>query len=860
MDEAVVSWVVSATPSKQQKTAQVIVASDPAMKDVIYDSGAVADLDSRGTHLPISLSPMTRYYWTVTVTGDSGDTATSKVNWFETAKLDEPWTAKWVSPPWVHSGDDCIHPYIRKQFGLGKKITRARAYISGIGIYELHINGNRIGDEYLTPYCNTYDTWVQYQTFDITSALTQGANAVGVMLANGWAKGRFGTFGADNVTYTDRLSLICEIHATYDDGTTDVIGTDDSWLCKPSPILMDNIYDGVIYDATAEIPGWCQAGLDETGWENAKIITPHELGELTARLSPPVKIMEEIKPIALIKTPAGETVLDMGQNMVGWIRMRVNAPPKGTKITLSHGEILHKGNFFRENLRSAKQQFIYISSGKAQAVEPRFSFYGFRYVKIEGLDSVRLEDFTGCVMYSQMETIGHIETSNPDINRLFLNALWGQKGNFLDVPTDCPQRDERMGWTGDTQMFAGTAMFNMDAYAFYTKFMYDLCEEQKLCNGRVPGVVPLFMKERPPTNNFAAGAAAWSDCATVVPWEVYLHTGDASILKQQYQSMKDWVAWVTRECEKDGTGHLWTEGFQYGDWLALDGESETSSFGGTDTGYLASAYYYYSAQLVAKAADVLGFQDDVIGYGALSSNIKKAMLERYFTSEGKCKITTQTAHVVALQFGLAENPGLITADLKDILTKNGMKLSTGFIGTPYLCRTLSNNGDSRTAYELFLNKECPGWLYPVGMGATTIWERWNSVYPNGELSDLGMNSLNHYAYGSIAEWMYRNMCGINPVDDAPGFKKIVLKPEPDSRLQYAKGAVKTAMGLVECGWEYKADGKLCVTASIPFNTSATITLPDATLENVKGLEGAKAKQDGNNVCATLEPGQYNFCM
>jgi len=819
MDEAVVSWIAKDSSSKKQKAAQVIVAADSEMKEVVYDSGMDESLDSRAVALPIKLEATTRYYWTVKVEGDAGDTATSGVNWFETAKMDKPWQAKWLSSPWPQEDDNCKHPYVKKEFNNAKSITKARIYITGMGVYELFINDKRVGDECLAPYCNTYDAWVQYQTYDVTDSITSGKNELGVMLANGWSKGRFGTFGEHNTPYTKRFSLICELHISYKDGTSEVIGTDNSWLCKPSPVIFDSIYDGVIYDANLE-------SIDE--WEAMQEIeAPQELGRLMARLSLPVKVMEEIKPIALLTTPAGETVLDMGQNMVGWLKMRVSAP-KGTKITISHGEILQHGNFYRDNLRSAKAEYIYISDGTEKVIEPRFSFYGFRFAKIEGIDNVKLEDFTGCVLYSELETVGKITTSDERVNRLFENVIWGQKGNFLDVPTDCPQRDERMGWTGDTQIFASTAMFNMRSYAFYVKFMYDLYEEQKLCEGMVPAVVPQFAKTRYLDGSFmGGGACAWADCATVVPWEVYLHSGDKTILKNQFQSMKDWVDWVTRKCEKDNTGLLWIKGFQYGDWLALDGPDPKSAFGGTDTGYLASAYYKLSSQITAKTAAILGYDQDAKKYADLSENIKKAIQEKYFNPDGSCKITTQTAQVVALHFELATNRQRILAELNKLLEENNMHLTTGFIGTPYLCRTLSDNGSSENAYRLFLNDDYPSWLYPVGMGATTIWERWNSVLPDGLLSDTGMNSLNHYAYGSIADWMYRNMCGINNVEAAPGFKEILLKPEPNKSFKFAKAEVDTAMGLVKCGWEYGSDGTLTVKAEVPFNTEAVLQLPRA---------------------------------
>jgi len=846
MNEAVVSWVACDTPSKRQKAARIVVAHDPGMKEVVYDSGMSESLDSRGVSLPITLQPRTRYYWTVTVEGDVGDSATSSANWFETAKMGEGWKARWISPPWEQQKDECDHPYVRKQFALKQngKIATARAYITGMGIYELFVNGRRIGDEIFAPYCNTYDAWVQYQTYDITEALCNGENAIGVMLANGWSKGRFGTFGSRNMPYTRRFSLICEVHVTYEDGGTEVVCTDDSWLAKPSPVLYDNMYDGVIYDANKEVPTWCEVGLTETDWQPMLLKNPDELGELTARLSPAVKCMEEIKPIALINTPAGEKVLDMGQNMVGWLRVRINAP-KGTKITITHGEILQHDNFYTENLRGAKQQYIYISDGTEKIVEPRFSFYGFQYAKVEGIDDIRLEDFTGCVIYSELETTGNITTSDRRVNRLFQNAMWGQKGNFLDVPTDCPQRDERMGWTGDTQVFAGTAMYNMDSYAFYVKFMYDLYKEQRFCGGLVPSTVPLFVQRRPIETGDSAtgGGCAWSDCATIVPWEVYIHSGDNAIVKNQYQSMKDWVDWITRKCERDETGYLWTEGFHFGDWLALDGpknsEGRPGSFGGTSTAYLASAYYRYSSMLLSKAAALLGRSEHQKRYAELSENVRKAIQEEYFTPDGKLTINTQTAHVIAIQFDLVDNKAEMVAGLKKLLLENNMHLTTGFIGTPFLCRVLSNYDESENAYHLFFNEDYPSWLYPVSKGATTIWERWNSVGPDGLVSDTGMNSLNHYAYGSIAEWMYRDMCGINPVESAPGYKKILLKPEPNKRLEFANAQVNTAMGLVKCGWKYNDDGTVTIEAEIPFNTEAEIVLPCGQRK-------------------TLEAGQYSF--
>jgi alpha-L-rhamnosidase len=390
--------------------------------------------------------------------------------------------------------------------------------------------------------------------------------------------------------------------------------------------------------------------------------------------------------------------------------------------------------------------------------------------------------------------------------------------------------------------------------------MYDLYEDQKFCDGMVGSTVPSFRKVKSSESDWCGGACAWSDCATVIPWEVYLHFGDKTILKNQYASMKDWVEWIRREDQKSGDRKLWTVGFHFGDWLALDGTIAGESFGGTDHGLLASAYYRLSTNILSKTAKVLGYTEDAIFYGALSEEIKKAIQDEYFSKNGRSTIHTQTAHVVALHFDLVqpEVSNRVLMDLQALLKKSGMHLTTGFIGTPYLCRTLSDNGDSDSAYQLLFQEDYPSWLYEVIMGATTIWERWNSLLPDGKMSDTGMNSLNHYAYGSIVEWMYRNMCGINPIEETPGFKKFILKPEVYKKLFYAKASLKSSMGLIESGWNREKDETLIFKVEIPFNTDALLYLPNAEEKTVKGLEGLKAVQEGSKVKVELEAGNYAF--
>jgi alpha-L-rhamnosidase len=855
------SWITEDTKSKFQAKAQVEIALDEAFENIIFDSGKKEDIDSLSYVPDIRVSPRTRYFWRVTVWGDAGDSATSEAAWFETAKIDEGWQAKWITPDMNKE----IHPLIRKSFDISMEINCARAYLCGLGLYELEINGRRVSDEYFAPGINSYDFWLQYQTYDITDLLCNGENSIGIMLGNGVYKGRFGFDGGYYELYGDKFAAVCEIVITLKDGTEVVIGSDESWKCAPSPIKFSGIYDGEIYDAISEVNGWSSASFDDSSWEYVNIV---DLGfdKLKARLSLPVKIKEELKPIEVIHTPAGEIVLDMGQNMTGWVKFIAKAP-KGTELMMKFGEILQKDCFYQENLRTAKAEFRYISDGRIREVQPHFTYYGFRYVKLTGFDGeIKLEDFTGCVIYSDIEEKGSLETSNPLVNRLFLNAQWGQKGNFLDVPTDCPQRDERMGWTGDAQIFASTACFNMYSPAFYNKYLFDLREEQKRLGGSVPFVVPMI---KPKDNNgfiMGHGSAAWGDAAAVIPWTLYLHYGDKELLSRQLETMKDWVDYIKKIDDNTGAKRLWKVGFHFADWLALDGKEPGGVMGGTDIYYIASAYYCHSTELVAKAAKALGKTDMENEYSKLADEIREAIKNEYFTPNGRSAIDTQTAMIVALYMNLVPEdyrPRLIE-DLKTKLREDNMHLKTGFVGTPYFCRVLSDNGANEYAYKLLLNDDYPSWLYAVKLGATTIWERWNSVLPDGSISGTGMNSLNHYAYGSIAEWMYRNMCGINPVEDAPGFRKIKFAPKPHGSIGYAKASLNSASGYLESSWRINDDGSLTFKFTVPFNSTAQVVLPDAKIAKVMLNERpvleneVSARQRGKCVVCDLTSGTYVF--
>lgn len=831
MERAVVSWVADSEVSKKQVRAQVKVAKDEEMKELLFVSDASENLESVAFELPIQLEPRIAYYWTVEVWGDAGDSAISGVNYFETGKRSEELLGDWITTPWE---DQSISPYIRKSMTLSQDIAKARLYMTGLGLYWLEVNGQKVGNDYFAPGCTGIDRLIQVYTYDLTDMLKQGDNVLGVMMGNGWTKGLFGTSSKFHLEpYLDDYLLKAELRVEFADGSEEVIVTNDSWKCTASPILADSIYDGEVFDERKAIKNWSDSSCCDCEWEQMKIakdikvnVPEHPvLGKLYDRLSLPVIIKETVKPIGFIHTPAGETVLDMGQNIAGWVKMKVHEPA-GTVIKLSHGEILQNECFYNDNLRKAKAEYTYISDGTEQVVSPHFTFYGFRYVKIEGNTiELSLDDFEGCVVYSDLEESGHITTSDARINRLFENAKWSQKDNFLDVPTDCPQRNERMGWTGDAQMFCKTASYNMETYAFYTKYLRDLWVEQRDRDGMVGHLVPSFIKKEPTETSFYWGSCAWGDAAVIIPWTMYTHYGDAYILKQQYPSMKAWVDWIVRNSL--GETGLWEKGFNFGDWLALDGDEnqEDNRYGGTDVTFVASAYLKYSSELVAKAAKVLGHASDADYYQEISNRTRQAIQERYYTSEGVSVIQTQTAHILALAMNLVndEHRKTIAEGLLKLLEKSNMHLTTGFVGTPFLCKVLSEEGYSEAAYELLFQKDFPSWLYEVDMGATTIWERWNSVLPDGSISDTGMNSLNHYTYGSIAQWMYENMCGLTLREN--GFKSFYIKPEVSELFKYVDMKYDSPKGNICVKWEEVRAGEYRMYVKVPFDTKAFIKVP-----------------------------------
>jgi len=826
------SWVIVSGGFDQVQTAyQVLVASSPDLlnekKSDLWNSGKVKSNQSiLVDYTGKPLSSRDECWWRVRVWDKDGKPSSwSETGFFEIGLLSQDdWKANWIKADLEMGKETHWSPMLRKEFNLGKEIAKARLYISSLGLYEADINDKKVGDQVLTPGWTSYRNRVQYQTYDVTSMVKTGDNAIGVILGDGWYRDFWKEEPSENQYGSDvSLDLIAQLEIIYTDGTSEMIVTNDSWRSTRGPILASTIYNGETYDARLEKTGWSKPGYNDGEWFTTSI-AEHAGKLLVHPASPAMKKIGEIKPIEILITPERDTVLDMGQNMVGWIRLKINAPA-GTSITLRHAEVLDSaGNFYIENLRAAAQTNNYIcKGGGTETWEPRFTFQGFRYVAVTGIPGELTPDMiTGVVVHSNMEKNGTFSCNNKLINQLQHNIVWGQKGNFVDVPTDCPQRDERLGWTGDAQVFAPTACFNMNCAGFYIKWLRDLALDQHE-NGAVPKVIPNILP-------WKGGECGWQDAATIVPWTVYRYYGDEQVLKEQYPSMKELVEYMRGRA---GDAYIWgTRTHHYGDWLSFATTRSDYPGATTDKDLLASAYFYHSTNILQQTADILGYEEDAVSYRALMGKIKAAFGREYLTPNGRLSSNTQTAYVVALSFGIipVEQEEIAAKRLAEDVRRFG-HLTTGFLGTPDLCHVLTNYGYLDEAYMLLYRQEYPSWLYPVTQGATTIWERWDGQKPDGSFQDPGMNSFNHYAYGAVGDWLYRKVAGMDI--GTPGFKSIIIKPHPGEKMNDVKASHESPYGTIRTQWEIK-DERFHLTVTIPVNTRAKIHVPSTGDELISG--------------------------
>ena len=707
--------------------------------------------------------------------------------------------AYWIRPQKDY-GNVC--PIFQKNFSCLSNIKKASLYITAMGVYEATLNGERVGDFIMAPGWTQYDKRHLYQIYDITSLLKE-ENSLNVTVGKGWYRGETVTWRSNN-NYGGLSAIIAAIEIEYADGKTDVIISDKSWVSTESAIRMSEIYDGEIYDAD----------YTPENWEEVVTLQANK-ANLILQDGCIVKEQETLLPIDMFRTPKGELVIDFGQNMTGYVAFEIEAKA-GERLVYSHAEVLDSdGNFYTENLRTAKQKIEYICKDGKQSYKPHHTFMGFRYIRLDQApDNIQKENFRAIVVHSDMKRTGHFKCSNEKVNKLYSNIIWGQKGNFLDVPTDCPQRDERLGWTGDAQAFIETASYNFDVQKFFKKWLRDLAAGQDH-KGGVPVVVPAIID----THTFLPGAA-WGDAAVICPWQIYLTYNDKSVLEEQLDSMTAWIEYMRSRGPEE---FLWLEDAQFGDWLGLDAE-DGSFKGASDQDLIASAYFAHSTGIVVKALKVLG--KDASYYEKLHENIVDAFHNKYDSA-----LNTQTECAVALYFDLASDKEKTAAKLAELVKKNGNRLTTGFVGTPYLLHALSQNGYAELAYTLLLQEEYPSWLFSVNMGATTVWEHWDSIKADGTMWSTDMNSFNHYAYGSVAAWMYKAVAGIQIDENTPGFENVILCPVTDSRLTFAEASLETAYGTVSSKWEIK-DGKTIYEFVVP--NTATLILNGETKKLKKG--------------------------
>ena len=762
----------------------------------------------------------------VRVWGDDGASEWSEPADVEAGLLEPAdWSALPVGAAWPEDPglDDRRPSLVRRGFATSGPVVSARLYASAHGLYEVEVNGRRVGTDAMSPGWTVYGKRLRYYTYDVTDLLVEGENAIGSWLGDGWYRGRLGWRGGFHNVFGYDLSLIAQLEIRYADGTVQTVATDWTWRAAPSPIISSGLYDGEVYDARAVEPGWSSAGFDDSSWSRVAV-SARAAETFVAPEGPPVRCTQEVTPVAVVTAPSGARILDLGQNLGGRLRIRVTGPA-GATVTIRTAEVLQEGEIYTRPLRSAKSTDAYTLAGEGvEEWEPRFTMHGFRYAEITGwpgdLDAaVAAGDIVARVYHTDMERTGWFDSSNDDVNRLHENVLWSMRSNFIDIPTDCPQRDERVGWTGDLQVFAPTASFLYDVSGMLSSWLKDVAVEQ-LPDGTVPWYVPVVPAHHMWTP--IRPGAVWGDVAVLTPWVLYERFGDAGILANQYESAKGWVDLMDR---LSGDSHLWDDGFQLGDWLDPAAPPQDPADALTDRYLVATAYFAWSTEHLAKTAEVLGKRADADHYFALAALIREAFAAAYLLPDGTMTSDAQTAYSLAITFGLIpdedqrEGAGRRLASL---VAEAGNLIATGFAGTPIVSDALTLAGAVDTAYDLLLEEKCPSWLYAVRNGATTIWERWDSLLPDGTVNPGTMTSFNHYALGAVADWLHRVVAGISAA--TPGYRSIRFAPQPGGGLTRASASHETPYGRASIAWSI-TDGTLTVEVVVPTGSDATVQLP-----------------------------------
>jgi alpha-L-rhamnosidase len=822
----------------RQSAYQILVASSPELlandQGDVWDSGKVES--NHCVHIEYGGSPLRSggsYWWKVRAwagglqSGDGKDRVREAGDWSKTSHWEmgllrpEDWSAKWIeAPPAAELQDEYGPvPILRKEFSLpSKTIVKARLYVTALGLYEMHLNGQRVGDHVFAPDWTDYSKRVRYQVYDVTSLVKPGGNALAGMLGNGWYCGHIGNGGFQ--AWGKVPALFCQLEVIYDDESRERIVTDASWKVHSSPITSSDFMLGEDYDARQEIAGWDEPGLDESDW-GAATERSESTRSLNGQIDQPVRATGELRPRSVSEPSSGQWTYDFGQNMVGFVRLKISAPA-GTRVTLRHAEMLNDdGSIYVANLRRAVSVDTYICKGGGLEIwQPRFTFHGFRYLEVTGLPRPpALDDVTGIVVGSDISRSGEFACSNPDVNQLQSNIQWGMRGNYLAVPTDCPQRDERMGWMGDAQVFVRTAAYNGDVAAFFSKWLVDVDDAQS-ADGAFTDVCP--SPHGKGHGNY--GVPGWADAGVICPWTIYLMYGDKRILEEHLPAMKRWVNW----CQAHSTNLIRDRdrGPDYGDWLSR-GESAPKDLIGT-------AYFAHSADLVAQASRVVGDNVTAAKYQKLFEQIKDAFNERYVGADGHIQGSTQCGYCLALRFNLLPEDlrAKVAQYLADDVSDHDNHLTTGFLGVSNLLPSLCSENRVDEAYRVFFQDTFPSWLFSVKHGATTIWERWDGWTPEKGFQDPKMNSFNHYSLGSCGEWMFDTVAGIGVDPDQPGFRHVIIRPRPGDVLTEAEGSLDSIQGRISTKW-IRADRDFSLHVTVPINTTATIELPTANAATVQ---------------------------